>query len=221
MKKYLLIIPVTIILICALVLLLCNEPTIPVDKEFLKGDWVDEQGYILNINDDKADIYIDTGKYNVTYENGTATLRDASDVIRITGRDENTIIIDGANIKKCYAYRESSEKGKEVCKEVKKRAEGCWKSNQSNEFFVIINSEKIISIVSGNETVINNDADSIRLASFEELQDSELEISLFPAIRLDGEDMLLHSTIYSLRFKKSDIDKVQEELDLNEITAEE
>ncbi len=219
MKKFLLIIPVIIILISASVLLFQDEPTIPVDSEFLRGDWVDEQGYVLNVVNGIAYIHIDTGKYNVAYENGTATLQDTSDVIRITGRDENTIIIDGTNIKKCYAYRASSEKGKEICKEVKKRAEGCWKSNILNNYFMIINGEKITSLTNGYTTSVNNNTDGIRLVSLEEIQENEQVADYSATIRFDGEDMIVQTFIQTLRYKRTDIEEIQNAVDLKEMIA--
>lgn len=219
MKKYLLIIPVIIILISAFILMFQDESTIPVDKDFLKGDWVDEQGYVVNFVSDVAYIYTDTGKYNVTYEKGTATLQDTSDVIRITGRDKDTIIIDGTNIKKCYAYRASGEKGKELCKEIRKKAEGCWSSNILNNCYMIINNKKITSVVNGNVTSVNNDTDGIRLVSLEEIQENEQVADYSATIRFDGEDMILQTFIQTLRYKRTDIEEIQSSVDLKGMIA--
>ncbi len=220
MKRILFFVPFIILLVCIISLSGCNEATIPVDAEFLEGDWVDENGYVLNISAEKADIYIDTGNYNVSYENNKAILNDTIDTITISGKDNDTIIIEGANIEKCYAYRETSEKGKAICKDVREKINGCWKNNIFNYIFLIIDSEKITSITTGSEMFINNDTDGIRLYALSELEEEDfIHITQFPAVRIEEDNIVLHSLHGVMRFKPSTIEKARAQLDLKKIIA--
>lgn len=220
MKKILSFIPVIILFISITALSGCNEATIPVDAEFLNGDWLDENGYVLNINDNTAAIYIDTGKYDVTYENGAAVLNDTIDTITIKGKDNDTIIIEGTNIEKCYAYRETSEKGKTICKDVREKINGCWKNNILNNIFLIIDSEKLSAITPGSEMVTNNDTQGIRLYSLSELEEEDfIHITQFPAVRIEEDCIVLQSFHGVMRYKPSTIEKANDQLDLKKIIA--
>lgn len=184
--------------------------------EFLRGIWVDENGFVANFTKNgRQSIFDDTDILEIIDKISDDSSKEALKKISITAKDADTIeiICDGTSYTAYHAY---SVKGQELIEKFQNSALGEWVMSDFT-YDPAINIKKY-SLLTTIKSELNNDIYTVGLDGV------KLRITLFGNtdgfVRLDGEKLKLYSRygdyVSSVELVRKDSDEYNKLTDAGE-----